>query len=761
MTEARDIAKFNADRLAFDDSNVGFTAADIQAAVEALDTNKAAAGHTHANATQASDGFMSSTDKTKLDGISEEELDYEGDWDASTGSYPANPNRGDWYRVSVTGKGQDENDDLSSLDPDGDNTDEWSLGTNWSHDTANNKITHATGSVAWLTRDIEGLTTNIEYEIDVEVGDRTAGFLTVDVDGSSIVTQTNGTASVRFVATNTTARLTIKPTTGFDGSILSVTRNTHYESGDNAVYNGSGWDKIRNAPRPIAGVEKYPKTQRAGYIWPYYIFPSYFGDEDSDGTSNLSDDDWSFIADVVEPLRQHSALQKIVIINPSSGPGSSTDENYTHAIDHLHDADALVIGYLLSGFGNRAIADVKADIDAYRLLYPRLDGIFVDEFTNANDDAYLEFYKEIRRYAHKRGLSLVVGNPGTATHRRYWEEDAADILVIYESGTAPSADDLRGPEWLDSSMRYVERYRKAALVYGQATFDPALVDLLAEYVHWSFVTDDDGSNPWDTIPSYVTETLERLEAPTAFNNHVGSGGSEHAAATTNTAGFLSASDKTKIDTLVSGAQVVNQGATPSIQANTRANQPAAGTAGRIYVVTDEDLIERDDGAQWVKIADTGDLSGPASSTDNALARWDGTGGGTLQNSGWTLNDSDELNAGDKPAYNSPARENVIGSTANNQSLDLSAYNYFELEPTGNIEIDFTNLSANGRSGAVVKLTGGGDHTITWKAGGATGNVKWDGGSAPSLSTGTDYDLIVAWQTASGTLALKRGMKAPA
>jgi hypothetical protein len=38
----------------------------------------------------------------------------------------------------------------------------------------------------------------------------------------------------------------------------------------------------------------------------------------------------------------------------------------------------------------------------------------------------------------------------------------------------------------------------------------------------------------------------------------------------------------------------------------------------------------------------GDVTGPASSTDNAIARYDGTGGKTLQNSGATIDDSNNL-----------------------------------------------------------------------------------------------------------------------
>jgi len=43
---------------------------------------------------------------------------------------------------------------------------------------------------------------------------------------------------------------------------------------------------------------------------------------------------------------------------------------------------------------------------------------------------------------------------------------------------------------------------------------------------------------------------------------------------------------------------------------------------------------------------SGDVTGPGSSTDNAIARFDGTGGKTLQNSGLTIDDSGNLTIGD-------------------------------------------------------------------------------------------------------------------
>lgn len=46
----------------------------------------------------------------------------------------------------------------------------------------------------------------------------------------------------------------------------------------------------------------------------------------------------------------------------------------------------------------------------------------------------------------------------------------------------------------------------------------------------------------------------------------------------------------------------------AILANTRANQPAAGTKDRMYVVTDEDTIEYDDGINWNTVGGAGKVT---------------------------------------------------------------------------------------------------------------------------------------------------------
>ncbi len=65
--------------------------------------------------------------------------------------------------------------------------------------------------------------------------------------------------------------------------------------------------------------------------------------------------------------------------------------------------------------------------------------------------------------------------------------------------------------------------------------------------------------------------------------------------------------------------------------------PGGGVAVGIVII-----VSVGSGAMLVGPGMGSDVSGPASSTDNAIARWDGTGGNTLQDSGVTIDDSDNL-----------------------------------------------------------------------------------------------------------------------
>lgn len=77
---------------------------------------------------------------------------------------------------------------------------------------------------------------------------------------------------------------------------------------------------------------------------------------------------------------------------------------------------------------------------------------------------------------------------------------------------------------------------------------------------------------------------------------------------------------------------------------TPANPPV--NTGRLYVADAAGvttLFFRDNaGNESNLLAGAGGVAGPGSSTDNAIARWDGTGGGTLQNSAITIDDNNDM-----------------------------------------------------------------------------------------------------------------------
>lgn len=148
-------------------------------------------------------------------------------------------------------------------------------------------------------------------------------------------------------------------------------------------------------------------------------------------------------------------------------------------------------------------------------------------------------------------------------------------------------------------------------------------------------------------------------------------------------------------------------------------------------------------------AGTGDVTGPASATDNAIARFDGTTGKLLQNGGPQITDDGAL-------FNAPDRVNNIGTTASTVTCDFSAYNVWVFEPTGDLTVNITNVPALTAGTVIGQLivTGGGDHTLTLQCEGGSGTVVTEGGSGLALGTTTQVDIVGILQTGTDTVWLK-------
>jgi hypothetical protein len=177
------------------------------------------------------------------------------------------------------------------------------------------------------------------------------------------------------------------------------------------------------------------------------------------------------------------------------------------------------------------------------------------------------------------------------------------------------------------------------------------------------------------------------------------------------------------------------------------------TAGRIHSTTT--------GFRFPDNTDqiTAGVIGPASSTDNALVRFDGAGGSAVQNSGWILSDADALTAGGefavedlevtRPKLKDYSETTVIANTGATYTIDLENGNVFNLTLTGDCTYTFSNPPASGSAGAFTLIQnqdGTGSRTVTWPA-----SVEWAGGSAPTItSTASSTDVFTFITTDGGT-----------
>lgn len=217
-----------------------------------------------------------------------------------------------------------------------------------------------------------------------------------------------------------------------------------------------------------------------GIVVPAYFYPAWW-----DAGANRWDD----------LVLAAGRVDVIAIMNPASGPGASRNDDYVTAVTRMHEAGGRVIGYVPTTYGNRPLADCKADIDSYYGWYD-VDGIFFDEMST--DAGKISYYKDLHDFlAGKDPGAFITGNAGVNTNAGYM--DAADQLVIFEQSTGYDA-------WEPSSwVRAFPDDRFCALVYGvsgRTTMEDYVNLARSRNIGYVFITDDVLPNPWDTLPAY-------------------------------------------------------------------------------------------------------------------------------------------------------------------------------------------------------------------------------------------------------------------
>jgi len=192
----------------------------------------------------------------------------------------------------------------------------------------------------------------------------------------------------------------------------------------------------------------------------YVLVPAYF----YPGKDNLRD--WDELASTARSV----AIK--VILNPSSGPGEISDPNYRAVLRKLRSAEARILGYVHTSYGDRDFEEVASDIRTFLRLYT-VDGFFLDEMST--DPSTTGYYARIRDLIKETDRTLeIVGNPGTMTRESFVKARLADSFVMFEGPAERFAASA-----VRSSHAKCERCWNYRPTVGQDSLHPTLCDRCA------------------------------------------------------------------------------------------------------------------------------------------------------------------------------------------------------------------------------------------------------------------------------------------
>jgi hypothetical protein len=130
--------------------------------------------------------------------------------------------------------------------------------------------------------------------------------------------------------------------------------------------------------------------------------------------------------------------------------------------------------------------------------------------TNDADTNHLSYYAALYQYIQSKGTNLlVVGNPGINTEEAYLARNCVDTLVTFEVDTGYAA--YVADSWVTNHL---------ARQFSHLPYNVASATTMTNYVNlaaarnagWTYVTDDNGANPWDTLPGYWTNEVNYVRS---------------------------------------------------------------------------------------------------------------------------------------------------------------------------------------------------------------------------------------------------------
>lgn len=193
-------------------------------------------------------------------------------------------------------------------------------------------------------------------------------------------------------------------------------------------------------------------------------------------------------------IRASGAAVRWVIINPSNGPGTHAMSGYRHLVTEARLRGERVLGYIPTGQGQRGARALLAQVDKYQRWYG-VTGIFFDEVPTSR--RFEPLYRRLVDAVHA-GHGVAVLNPGVLPAAGYFA--FADAVVTFEA----SESRYERPSTRVRPTAPVARRKIWAIVLGAPRRDLSKVvdTATARGTGALFVTNRDGGNPYDRLPSY-------------------------------------------------------------------------------------------------------------------------------------------------------------------------------------------------------------------------------------------------------------------
>src|SRR6266571_1999513 len=157
----------------------------------------------------------------------------------------------------------------------------------------------------------------------------------------------------------------------------------------------------------------FAASTNSGIVIPLYTYPT--------------DGSW---AATPQAKNAHPNVPIIAVINPSDGPGGSSDSNYVQGVKNFQAAGIIVIGYVATGYASQLISSLESQISSYKNWYS-VNGIFFDEMSSVQGN-----YSTLNTYVKSLGMTMTMGNPGTSVPSSYI--GTLDSLCIFEQGGLPT-----------------------------------------------------------------------------------------------------------------------------------------------------------------------------------------------------------------------------------------------------------------------------------------------------------------------------------